>query len=79
MNISKQYAQIKLNYKIIHIQNLRCLKKQVMKKETFINKIISLVIGKELFSINGKNNNPIRKRVAKTIRLDREYSYNEIS
>ena len=50
-----------------------------MKKETFINKIISLVTGKQSFSMNRKSINPMRKRVAKTIRPDREYSYNEIS
>ncbi|MCO4814602.1 MAG: hypothetical protein KC454_07805 [Flavobacteriales bacterium] len=50
-----------------------------MKKQTFISKIISLINGKQLFSMNRKSSNPIRKRVAKTIRPDREYSYNEIS
>ena len=50
-----------------------------MKKETFINKIITFIIGEQLFSMNRTNNNPIRKRVAKTIKPDREYSYNEIA
>jgi len=50
-----------------------------MKKETFINRVISLVTGKQLFTNKRKNNNPIRKRVAKTIRPDREYSYNEVA
>ena len=50
-----------------------------MKKETFINKIITFIIGDQLFSMQRKSTNPIRKRVAKTIRPDREYSYNEIA
>lgn len=50
-----------------------------MKKETFINKIITFIIGEQFFSMNRTNNNPIKKRIAKTIKPDREYSYNEIA
>lgn len=50
-----------------------------MKKETFINKIITFIIGEHFFSMNRTNNTPIKKRIAKTIKPDREYSYNEIA